>query len=92
MERGKRFSLIGANGSGKDLVLFKYCAASRNLIRAKSVYAVATQDERPGFPDNVGVFINSPGYPVFTAAFQNPQIPCTVNIQRKIGERKLKEL
>ena len=62
VERGKTVGLVGANGSGKS-VLFKILCGfekpdqGRVCVRGKQLGTKGRD-----FPDNVGVFINSPGF------------------------------
>lgn len=68
----------------------KYCAASRNLIRAESVYAVSSSGRKAGiFRTTWGVFINSPGFIGIYSGFQN--LKFLADIQRRIGEEEIKE-
>ena len=62
VERGKTVGLVGANGSGKS-VLFKILCGFEKPDKG-DVYVRGRQLGKNGrdFPDNMGVFINSPGF------------------------------
>ena len=89
VERGKTVGLVGANGSGKS-VLFKILCGfekpdqGRVCVRGKQLGTKGRD-----FPDNVGVFINSPGFIGIYSGFQN--LKFLADIQRRIGEEEIKE-
>lgn len=89
VERGKTVGLVGANGSGKS-VLFKILCGfekpdqGRVRVRGKQLGTKGRD-----FPDNVGVFINSPGFIGIYSGFQN--LKFLADIQRRIGEEEIKE-
>ena len=71
VERGKTVGLVGANGSGKS-VLFKILCGFEKPDKG-DVYVRGRQLGKNGrdFPDNMGVFINSPGFIGIYSGFQN---------------------
>ena len=89
VERGKTVGLVGANGSGKS-VLFKILCGfekpdqGRVCVRGKQLGTKGRD-----FPDNVGVFINSPSVIGIYSGFQN--LKFLADIQRRIGEEEIKE-
>lgn len=87
VQRGTTVGLIGANGSGKS-VLFKMLCGFERPDRG----AVFVRGKRLGkgghdFPENVGVFINSPGFIGIYSGFRN--LKFLAEIQGKIGEREI---
>lgn len=87
VQKGTTVGLIGANGSGKS-VLFKMLCGFERPDRG----AVLVRGKRLGkggrdFPENVGVFINSPGFIGIYSGFRN--LKFLAEIQGKIGEREI---
>ena len=83
VERGKTVGLVGANGSGKS-VLFKILCGFEKPDKG-DVYVRGRQLGKNGrdFPDNMGVFINSPGFIGIYSGFQN--LKFLADIQGRIG-------
>lgn len=88
IEKGTTVGIVGGNGSGKS-VLFKVICG----FTAPDAGTVDIRDKRLGkdidFPENVGVFINSPGYISIYNGFQNLKFLADIN--GKIGTDKIKE-
>lgn len=88
VEQGETVGLVGANGSGKS-VLFKILCGFESpdsgqvLIRGKQL------GKGRDFPENVGVFINSPGFVGIYSGLQN--LKFLAAIQGKIGEKEIRE-
>ncbi|KOR90173.1 ABC transporter ATP-binding protein [Paenibacillus solani] len=88
VEQGSTIGIVGANGSGKS-VLFKIICGfiapnqGRVYIRGKQL---GTELD---FPENVGVFINSPGYIGIYSGFKNLKFLADIN--RRIGSTEIKE-
>ena len=89
VERGKTVGLVGANGSGKS-VLFKILCGFEKPDKG-DVYVRGRQLGKNGrdFPDNMGVFINSPGFIGMYSGFQN--LKFLADIQGRIGEEEIAE-
>ena len=87
VERGKTVGLVGANGSGKS-VLFKILCGFEKPDKG-DVYVRGRQLGKNGrdFPDNMGVFINSPGFIGIYSGFQN--LKFLADIQGRIGEEEI---
>lgn len=88
IEKGTTVGIVGGNGSGKS-VLFKIICG----FTAPNTGTVDIRDKRLGkdidFPENVGVFINSPGYISMYNGLQNLKFLADIN--GKIGIDKIKE-
>ena len=89
VERGKTVGLVGANGSGKS-VLFKILCGFEKPDKGDG-YVRGRQLGKNGrdFPDNMGVFINSPGFIGIYSGFQN--LKFLADIQGRIGEEEIAE-
>lgn len=88
IEKGTTVGIVGGNGSGKS-VLFKVICG----FTAPDEGTVDIRDKRLGrdidFPEDVGVFINSPGYISLYNGLQNLKFLADIN--GKIGIDKIKE-
>jgi len=87
VERGKTVGLVGANGSGKS-VLFKILCGFEKPDRG-SVYVRGRELGKNGldFPDNIGVFINSPGFIGIYSGFEN--LKFLADIKGKIDKKEI---
>jgi len=87
VERGKTVGLVGANGSGKS-VLFKILCGFERPDQG-NVYVRGKELGKNGqdFPDNIGVFINSPGFIGIYSGFEN--LKFLADIKGKIGEKEI---
>lgn len=87
IEKGTTVGIVGGNGSGKS-VLFKVICG----FTAPDEGTVEIRDMRLGkdidFPEDVGVFINSPGYIGIYNGLQNLKFLADIN--GKIGIDKIK--
>lgn len=88
VEQGKTVGLVGSNGSGKS-VLFKILCGFEKPDSGQ-VFVRKKQLGKNGrdFPDNMGVFINSPGFIGIYSGFQN--LKFLADIQRKIGSKEIR--
>ena len=88
IEKGTTVGIVGGNGSGKS-VLFKVICG----FTAPDEGIVEIRDKRLGrdidFPEDVGVFINSPGYIGIYNGLQN--LKFLADITGKIGVDKIKK-
>lgn len=88
VEKGTTVGIVGGNGSGKSVLFKTICGFIRPengqvKIRGKIL------GEGVDFPENVGVFINSPGYIEIYSGFKNLQYLAAIN--GKISDNKIKE-
>lgn len=85
---GETIGIVGANGSGKS-VLFKIICGFETpdsgdvYVRDKKL-----GENKKDFPENMGVFINSPGFISIYSGYQNLQFLSEIN--GKIGEKEIK--
>lgn len=88
IEKGTTIGIVGGNGSGKS-VLFKVICG----FTAPDEGTVVIRDKQLGkdidFPEEVGVFINSPGYIAIYNGLKNLKFLADIN--GKIGVDKIKE-
>ena len=87
--QGETVGLVGANGSGKS-VLFKILCGFEKPDSGV-VYVRGKQLGKGGrdFPENMGVFINSPGFVGIYSGYQN--LKFLADIQGKIGDKEIRE-
>ncbi|MFS0723403.1 ABC transporter ATP-binding protein [Paenibacillus sp. 1P07SE] len=85
--KGTTVGIVGANGSGKS-VLFKIICG----LTAPDQGSVSVRGKQLGkeldFPDNVGMFINTPGYIGLYSGFKN--LKFLADIRRVIGPAEIK--
>lgn len=87
IKKGSTVGIVGANGSGKS-VLFKVICGFTAPDQGK-VYVRGKQIGKDiDFPENVGVFINAPGYIGLYSGFKNLKFLADIN--RKIGSAEIK--
>lgn len=70
VEKGETVGIIGSNGSGKSVFFKLICG----LLKAdKGVVCVKGEElgAKTDFPENMGIFINSPGFVDIYTGFQN---------------------
>lgn len=88
INEGKMVGIVGGNGVGKS-VLFKlitgleYVDEGEIYVRGKKV------GKNFNFPENVGLFVNQPGYIDFYDGFTNLKL--LADIQSKINEKDIKD-
>ena len=88
IDHGSTVGLIGANGSGKSVLLKAICGMvmpdSGNIV----VEGV-TLGDKIDFPENMGVFINSPGFIGIYNGFKN--LKFLANIRGVINDSQIRE-
>ncbi|RDY23327.1 ABC transporter ATP-binding protein [Romboutsia maritimum] len=87
ISKGKTTGIIGANGSGKS-VLFKVICGFISPDNGNTYIRGLKLGEKIDFPENVGVFINEPGYISIFDGFQNLKFLADIN--KKIDNEKIK--
>lgn len=78
IEKGKTVGIVGSNGSGKSVLFKTICGFIRpdeGMVKIRGEVLGARID----FPENVGVFINSPGYFEIYSGFKNLQYLAAIN-------------
>ncbi len=88
IEKGTTIGLIGDNGSGKS-VLFKVLCGLVKPDRGEVFIQGRKLGEKEDFPENMGVFINSPGFIGLYSGYKNLEF--LANIRGIIGEKEIKE-
>ncbi|WP_332699099.1 ABC transporter ATP-binding protein [Halalkalibacter lacteus] len=88
IEKGKTVGIVGGNGSGKSVLFKTICGFIRpdeGMVKIRDEVLGAGID----FPENVGVFINSPGYIEIYSGFKNLQYLAAIN--KKITDTQIKQ-
>lgn len=88
INKGKCVGIIGSNGSGKS-VLFKTICGFVSPDKGSTFIRGLKLGEKIDFPENVGVFINEPGYISIFNGFQNLKFLADIN--NKIDDKKIKQ-
>lgn len=88
IEKGTTIGIVGGNGSGKS-VLFKVICGFTAPDEGTVVIRGQQLGKEIDFPEEVGVFINSPGYIDIYNGFKN--LKFLADIKGKIGDDKIKE-
>lgn len=86
IEKGKTVGIVGGNGSGKSVLFKTICGFIRpdeGVVKIRGEVLGAGID----FPENVGVFINSPGYMEIYNGFKNLQYLAAIN--KKITDAQI---
>ncbi|WP_211746982.1 ABC transporter ATP-binding protein [Paenibacillus sp. Marseille-Q4541] len=87
IKKGSTIGIVGANGSGKS-VLFKIICGFTTPDEGSVFVRNKQLGKDIDFPENVGVFINSPGYIGLYSGFKNLKFLADIN--RKIGNAEIK--
>jgi len=88
IDHGTTVGLVGANGSGKS-VLFKAICGMVRPDSGSVVVGGVTLGNKTDFPENVGVFINSPGFIGIYNGFKN--LKFLANIRGVISDNQIRE-
>ncbi|MDR0489372.1 MAG: ABC transporter ATP-binding protein [Propionibacteriaceae bacterium] len=88
VERGTTVGLVGANGSGKSVLFKAICGFVRPDTGTVTVDGVHL-GEGSDFPENMGVFINSPGFIGIYSGFKNLQF--LASIRGVITDEQIRE-
>lgn len=86
VKKGKTVGIVGGNGSGKSVLFKTICGFIRpdeGVVKIRGEVLGAGID----FPENVGVFINSPGYMEIYNGFKNLQYLAAIN--KKITDAQI---
>ena len=88
VEKGKTIGIVGGNGSGKSVLFKMICGFTK-----PDEGTVKIRDEVLGknidFPENVGVFINSPGYIEIYSGLKNLQFLAA--IKKKVTDKQIED-
>lgn len=88
VSQGKSVGIVSGNGSGKSL-LFKLICGFEKPTNGQIKIRQQVLGEKLDFPENVGVFINEPGYIELFSGFKNLQFLAAIN--NKISAKEIKE-
>ena len=89
VEQGQTIGLVGANGSGKSVLFKILCGFEKPYSGSVSIRGKQLGKNGRDFPENVGVFINAPGFIGMYSGLQN--LKFLADIQRKISETEIRE-
>jgi len=89
VEQGKVVGLVGENGSGKSVLFKILCGFEKPDQGGVHVRGSKLGSAGHDFPDNMGVFINSPGFIGIYSGLQN--LKFLADIQAKIGEKEIRQ-
>lgn len=88
VDRGKTIGLAGSNGSGKSVLFKMLCGFEKPDKGSVSVCGKKIGADGRDFPDNMGIFINAPGFIGIYNGYQN--LKFLADIQGKIGEKEIR--
>ncbi|MFI2856329.1 ABC transporter ATP-binding protein [Paenibacillus sp. JSM ZJ436] len=88
IQKGESIGIVGANGSGKSVLFKMLCGftapdTGKVFVRGKQL------GKDIDFPEQVGVFINSPGYISTYSGYKNLKFLADIN--RRIGDAEIKD-
>lgn len=87
VKKGETVGIIGSNGSGKS-VLFKVICGFISPDSGSAYIRNLKLGDKIDFPEDMGVFINEPGYISIYNGFQNLKFLADIN--NKIDDKKIK--
>ena len=87
--KGEHIGLVGANGSGKSVLFKILCGFEKPDSGSVSIRGKQLGKNGRDFPENVGVFINAPGFIGMYSGLQN--LKFLADIQGKISETEIRE-
>ncbi|MGI5888475.1 MAG: ABC transporter ATP-binding protein [Oscillospiraceae bacterium] len=87
--QGTTVGLVGANGSGKSVMFKILCGFEKPDQGSVYVRGKKLGENGRDFPENMGVFINTPGFIGIYSGFQN--LKFLADIQGKIGEKEIRQ-
>lgn len=85
---GKTIGIVGGNGSGKSVLFKTICGFIRPNVGQVKIRGKVLGDG-VDFPENVGIFINAPGYIEIYSGYKNLQYLAAIN--KKISNQQIKE-
>lgn len=88
VQQGETVGLVGANGAGKS-VLFKLLCGFVEPDKGSIIVDGKKLGKGRDFPENMGVFINSPGFIGIYNGFKN--LKFLADIQGKIGTKEIED-
>lgn len=88
IDKGQTVGIIGSNGSGKS-VLFKLICGFALPDSGNTYIRGLRLGDQIDFPEDVGVFINEPGYISIFNGFKNLKFLASIN--NKIDDKKIKQ-
>lgn len=89
VEKGETIGVVGSNGSGKSVLFKIFCGFEKPDSGIVSVRGKQLGKGGRDFPENMGVFINSPGFIGMYSGLQN--LKFLADIQGKISETEIRE-
>lgn len=87
IDQGKMIGIVGGNGVGKS-VLFKLITGLEFVDKGEISVRGKKVGKNSDFPQNIGLFVNQPGYIDFYDGFTNLKL--LAEIQDRIGEEEIK--
>lgn len=88
VQQGETVGLVGANGTGKS-VLFKLLCGFVEPDKGSIIVDGKKLGKGRDFPENMGIFINSPGFIGIYNGFKN--LKFLADIQGKIGTKEIED-
>lgn len=88
VEKGEAVGLVGGNGSGKS-VLFKIICGFLKPDAGEVFVNGRKLGSKEDFPENMGVFINSPGFIGLYSGYKNLEF--LANIRGVAGDREIRD-
>lgn len=89
IEKGQTIGLVGANGSGKSVLFKILCGLEKPDSGTVWIRGVQLGKGGREFPENMGIFINAPGFIGMYSGLQN--LKFLADIQGKISDDEIRE-